>query len=212
MLLFTPGLAKDPWSALAAAMPFVDAIQVRPKPIGDAEPTSNLHVSQARETCDLARKVLHMSAALGQDAPLVFVNDRVDVARVLWEEGLAGVHVGQDDCPPHIARDCLGPGPLLGISTHNASQAVHAAEEAVDYLGFGPIYTSPTKGYSKGLGPDRAWVVAETFELPVFPIGGINALRAPELQRVGRLVAGSAILGAIDPAAAAQELRRALEP
>ena len=193
-------------------MPFVDVVQVRPKPLGDARPADDLHVSEARESCDMARRALQMAEPLGDGAPLIFVNDRVDVARVLWEEGLAGVHVGQDDCPPRLARQCLGDEPLLGVSTHDAVQAVHAADEPIDYLGFGPIYASPTKGYAKGLGPDRAWVVSETLELPVFPIGGIDSRRAAELSRVGRIAIGSAILGAKDPGAAAQDLRAMLAP
>lgn len=212
LLLFTPELAKDPWAALASALRHVDIVQVRLKPLGDASPGASPAVSEARACCDAARRVLELAASLGADAPLIMVDDRVDVARLLWPEGLAGVHLGQDDCSVQTARELLGPEPLLGLSTHDPVQAVGAAEQAVDYLGFGPIYAAPTKGYATGLGPERAWVVADTLDLPVFPIGGIDEQRIGELARIGRAAVGSAILSAQDPAAAAQALRSVLVP
>lgn len=210
LLLFTPGLSTDPWAALDAALPHVDAVQVRPKPLGDADPSAPLAVSEARASYDMARGVLQRCDAMGDCAPLVFINDRVDVARALLPAGLAGVHLGQDDCPASVARDFLGPEALIGLSTHDAVQAVEAAEQPIDYLGFGPVYATPTKGYGRGLGPERAWVVSETLELPVFPIGGIDVLRASELQRVGRVAIGSAVLSATDPGLAAQAIAAAL--
>ncbi|MFT7676419.1 MAG: thiamine-phosphate pyrophosphorylase [Planctomycetota bacterium] len=212
LLLFTPELAQDPWAALASALPHVDIVQVRPKPLGDASPDANPAVSEARACCDAARRVLELAADLGDAAPLIMIDDRVDVARVLWPEGLAGVHLGQDDCSVQTAREVLGPDPLVGLSTHDPVQAVTAAEQAVDYLGFGPVYAAPTKGYATGLGPERAWVVADTLDLPVFPIGGIDEQRIAELGRIGRAAVGSAILSAADPAAAAQALRTTLTP
>lgn len=212
LLLFTPELAEDPWAALASALPHVDIVQVRPKPLGDVSPGAAPAISEARACCDAARRVLELAADLGEAAPLIMVDDRVDVARLLWPEGLAGVHLGQSDCCVETARELLGPEPLIGLSTHDPVQAVTAAEQAVDYLGFGPIYAAPTKGYTTGLGPERAWVVADTLGLPVFPIGGIDEQRIAELSRIGRAAVGSAILGTDDPAAAAQGLRDVLEP
>src|SRR5512138_2246080 len=48
------------------------------------------------------------------------VNDRIDLALALEADG---VHLGQDDLPPAVARPLLAPGMLLGISTHSLEQA-----------------------------------------------------------------------------------------
>jgi thiamine-phosphate pyrophosphorylase len=78
-------------------------------------------------------------------------------------------------------------------------------------LGFGPIHATATKGYAHGLGAEMAWIAAQSSNLPIVPIGGIDAHNANELARVGRVCVGSAILAAPDPAAAARALREALD-
>lgn len=201
MLLLTPALVQggDALAAVEAALPYLDVIQVRPKPLGSAG------TSSAREAWHLCRALLERLATL-PDPPLVLVNDRVDVARALWSAGLAGVHLGQDDTPPAVARELLGPGPLIGLSTHDATQVARAGEEPVDYLGFGPVFATATKGYGKGLGAERAWVASAACGGPLFPIGGIDATNAETLARVGRAAVGSAILCAADPADAARRI------
>ena len=120
--------------------------------------------------------------------------------------GLVGCHLGADDMPPAEARALLGPAAVLGLSTHSVHDVVAADEEPVDYLGFGPIFPTKTKGYERGLGPQAAWVAAAGTDLPVFPIGGLDATGVPELHPLRRAAVSSAILGAEDPGAAAAEL------
>ena len=208
MLLFTPELVRgsDPLRVLAAVLPWVDVIQVRPKPLGRDSSVPG----EARATRDLARAVLACTRELGDEAPLVIANDRVDVAALLWEEGLAGVHLGQEDTPPERARELLGTGPLIGLSTHDAEQVALAQMLAVDYLGFGPVFATPTKGYGRGLGSEAAWLASGASSLPVFALGGIDATRIQELGQVGRIAVGSAVLSAPDPPRAARELRELL--
>jgi thiamine-phosphate pyrophosphorylase len=203
MLVFTPELARDPRAALEAVLPHVDVVQVRPKAPGASGPT------EARAAYDWCERVLALTAAR-DDAPLVIVNDRVDVARAHLDAGLAGVHVGQGDTPPAAARAALGDVALIGLSTHEAAQVVLGAEEPVDYLGFGPIHATPTKGYTRGLGPERAWVAREASSLPLFAIGGITRANVADLARVGRVAVGSELLRAADPGRAAAELRELL--
>lgn len=209
MLLYTPDLVRDrdPWEVLEAVLSEVDIVQVRPKPVQGAPGV----VTQARAVLELARGVLARTRALPEPRPLVLVNDRVDVARALTDEGIAGVHLGQEDTPVELARAVLGPAPLIGLSTHSASQVAGAAALAVDYLGFGPVYASSTKGYEHGLGPEHAWVAANASARPVFAIGGIDRSNAADLVEVGRIAVGSAILCAADPRRAARELRALLE-
>jgi thiamine-phosphate pyrophosphorylase len=206
MLLFTPELCapRDPMEVLEAALASVDVVQIRPKRASSSAPCA------ARETYDACVRVLDLlSAHPGVDV-LVIVDDRVDVAVALWERGCAGVHLGQDDCPIAIARRLLGPDPLIGLSTHDVRQVGEAGETSVDYLGFGPVHATSTKGYALGLGSETAWIASEGAHVPVFPIGGIDATNIEELARIGRAAVSSAILRADEPGKAAGELRSLL--
>jgi len=199
MLLFTPELCgADPLDVLERALPHVDAVQVRLK-----EPA--LGLAPARATLEWSRRVLELVRRRAGTC-LVLVNDRPDVARTLapWLDGL---HLGQDDCPPELARALLGPEVLLGLSTHSAADVALGEQLPVDYLGFGPVHPTKTKDVHRGLGSDATWVAASATALPVFPIGGIDATNAQELARVGRAAVSSAILSARDPARAAREIR-----
>jgi thiamine-phosphate pyrophosphorylase len=203
MLIFTPELCRagaEPLAVLTAALPSVDAVQVR---VIDAE----LGRAPARASCDWTRTVLALAAEAGA---LVLVNDRVDVAAALGPEGLAGVHLGAGDAPPALARELLGPDALVGLSTHSPADVARATAEPVDYLGFGPVFATATKGYAHGLGPEAAWVASRGTALPLFPIGGIDVTNAGELAGIGRAAVCAAILGAEDPGAAARELRELL--
>jgi len=208
MLLFTPGLCspRDPWEILETVLPFVDVVQIRPKPEGSRR------IGAARDTYDTCLRVLDLARIRGSDSALVIVNDRVDVAAALLDRGCAGVHLGQDDCPVVAARGSLGPSALVGLSTHDLRQVGAAWKLPVDYLGFGPVHATRTKGYGSGLGSEAAWVASQASPVPVFPIGGIEATNLGELSEIGRAAIGSAILRAEDPASAARELRGLLEP
>lgn len=208
MLLFTPELCgtRDPLGVLEQVLESIDAIQIRPKILGSSAPGA------ARETHDWCLRVLDLLAARGAAHLPVIVNDRVDVAEALRDRGCAGVHLGQDDCPVEIARERLGPDPVIGLSTHDMVQVAEGCERKVDYLGFGPIHSTATKGYGNGLGPETAWIASVGSPVPIFAIGGIDATNAAELARVGRVAVGSAILSADDPGRAARELRAQLEP
>jgi len=206
LLIFTPELCgdRDAFDQVRALLPRVDVVQVRPKPLGPSRAPA-----PARESLDWSRRILEAAAVL-DDPPLVLVDDRVDVAQLLLDEGLAGVHLGADDMDPKEAREVLGSAALIGLSTHSLQDVLRAEDQPVDYLGFGPMYDTTTKGLSGRLGPEHAWVAAATSTRPVFPIGGIDALRASELSQVGRAAVGSALLSAADPCAVAEELHWAL--
>jgi len=215
-LIFTPELCgeRDPLEVLRAALPWIDMIQVRPKaresgldPLRGAP--SSAPFSEARASYEWCRRVLELALAQERCLPVI-VNDRVDVAASLLREGLAGVHLGQDDFPAALAREQLGAGALIGLSTHSAAQVVRAEDEPVDYLGFGPFRATATKGYARGLGAEACWLAQEASPRPVFPIGGIDLTNVGELERVPRAAVGSAILSAEDPASAARAIRAAI--
>ena len=206
MLLFVPGLCapRDPLEVLEAALPSVDVVQVRPKRPGSAGPC------EARETYDWGLRVLDLVAARSDLDVTVLVDDRVDVAQALRSRGCAGVHLGQEDCPPSVARHRLGVRSWIGWSTHGLRQIGEAEDLPVDYLGFGPVHATATKGYENGLGSESVWIASLATNRPLFAIGGIDATNIGDLARVGRAALGAAILRADDPARAARELRSML--
>lgn len=217
LLIFTPDAvaAGDPLERLELLLPLVDIIQVRPKPVATTT-TQGLSTdppAEARATHDWTVRVLDLLERTDIDEsarPLVFVNDRVDVAMALSQRGCAGVHLGAQDMPPSAARALLGEDLLIGLSTHDMVDVARSHDAPVDYLGFGPVFASATKGYADARGPEQAWVAAEASPVPVFPIGGITPANACELESVGRAAVASSLLAAEDPRAAAETLRAAL--
>ena len=106
---------------------------------------------------------------------LYIIDDRADIAMMLD----AGLHVGQDDVPAHIARRLIGPDRILGYSTHNQEQVAAAAGQPVDYLAFGPVNPTASKE-----NPD--------------PVAGLDGLRAAcgieqQLEALDRVAAGTRV-------------------
>lgn len=191
-LLFTPSLCvADPWQTLEIALGAgVDLVQWRCKEENRAG------FERARETC---RRF---------GVPLI-VNDDVMMA---MRGRAAGAHIGQTDMPADAARKVLVDR-CLGVSTHAPAQIAAAAAAGADYVGFGPCYPTPTKGYQVGKTPaeiEAAVAAAQLAKLPLFAIGGITKDQLPQLRTLGvdRIAVCSTILQSEDPAKATAELRR----
>ncbi|HVJ44921.1 MAG TPA: thiamine phosphate synthase, partial [Luteolibacter sp.] len=93
-----------------------------------------------RETISrIAAKLLPICRAAG--VPFI-LNDHPDLAAEL---GTDGVHIGQDDGSLADARQIVGPEMIIGRSTHSLDQARAALAEGFDYIGFGPLFPTPTK-------------------------------------------------------------------
>jgi thiamine-phosphate pyrophosphorylase len=104
----------------------------------------------------------------------IIINDRVDIARALSADG---VHLGQDDLPPDVARKILGQDAIIGFSTHSVEQAVQAAKSSIDYIAMGPIFETATKENPDPIiGPEKLSEVKKQFgDIPLVAIGGIGA-------------------------------------
>jgi thiamine-phosphate pyrophosphorylase len=144
------------------------------------------------ELINLAFEIHEITAR--SDTPLI-VNDHAEIAAQVPVEG---VHVGQDDDSILIARQKAGRDLIIGKSTHSLAQAHTAQGEGADYIGFGPIFTTPTKPDYKPIGLDDIKQVHLDVGIPIFCIGGINI---DNLQRVidagaKRVVMVSALLKA----------------
>ena len=127
--------------------------------------------------------------------------------------GAEGAHIGQDDGPLAAARVKAGPGKIVGRSTHNVAQALAARDEGADYLGFGPLFATPTKPDYRPIGlEDIARVHAEVTDRPVFCIGGIKRENLAEVMAAGarQVVIVSGILQAADVVGYCQRVRELL--
>ena len=91
------------------------------------------------ELVDLAAELHELTAK--SSTPLI-VNDHAEIAARV---PLEGVHVGQDDHSIEIVRQKAHHEILVGKSTHTLEQARVAQREGADYIGFGPIFATPTK-------------------------------------------------------------------
>lgn len=141
----------------------------------------------------------------------VIVNDRADVAVAA---GAAGVHLGDEDLPPDAARALLGPHAIIGLSTHSLEDVGNAPTRLIDYIGFGPVFESPTKaGIRSARGTELLAGACRAARLPVVAIGGIDRSRAGNIFAAG--AASCAVISELDREAdlellpaAYEELRR----
>jgi thiamine-phosphate pyrophosphorylase len=140
---------------------------------------------------------------------LFVVNDRIDLALAVDADG---VHLGQGDLPPAVARRLLGPDRLLGRSTHAIHQLHQAVQDGCDYVGVGPVNATPTKPGREPVGLDYVRQAFAESPIPCFAIGGITAAEIPAVRQAGawRVAVVRAISAAPDPAAASLELLAAL--
>jgi thiamine-phosphate pyrophosphorylase len=171
----------------------VDLIQLRAKG----------HTSA--QIAEIAAELRSITAESG--VPLI-INDHPEIACIV---GAEGVHVGQDDMPIAEAREAAGPNCFVGKSTHSLDQAIRAFHEGADYIGFGPIFATPTKPDYPPIGLAQVQKVHDAVRIPIFCIGGIKLDNLPEVIEAGalRVVIVSALLQAKNTAVyagAAKEL------
>ncbi|MEM1441445.1 MAG: thiamine phosphate synthase [Verrucomicrobiota bacterium] len=140
-----------------------------------------------------------------------FINDHAQIAA---EIGSDGVHVGQDDASMDEVRSIVGDEMLVGRSTHSVEQAAAAAANPrTDCIGFGPLFSTPTKPTYTPIGTAEIREVHEAHsDLPIFCIGGIKKENLPEVAAAGakRAVIVSGILQAPDIAAYVREAKAVL--
>ncbi|MDL2307110.1 thiamine phosphate synthase [Desulfovibrio sp. OttesenSCG-928-C06] len=141
--------------------------------------------------CYIAAKAL-MDVLASTSVPLIINND-VDIALAVNADG---VHVGQKDLPPAIARKLLGPDKILGLSASNESEVLASAAENVDYLGIGPIYpTMSKKDAAPATGVDGLRHLVQIKTMPAVAIGGIHHGNLNDVMDTG--VEGISVISAI---------------
>jgi thiamine-phosphate pyrophosphorylase len=128
--------------------------------------------------------------------PLI-VNDHAQIAQRVPIEG---VHVGQNDDPIAVVRKKASRSLLVGKSTHTVDQATAAQQEGADYIGFGPIFATPTKPDYQPIGLSDIKRVHDDVKRPIFCIGGIKIDNLEQVIAAGaqRVVIVSGLLKASD--------------
>ena len=174
----------------------VDILQLRAKK----------HTAAEVET--LARQVVPL--AREADVPFI-INDFPEVAASI---GADGVHVGQDDLSITGVRRIIGENKIVGKSTHSLEQAIAAQAEGADYIGFGPLFATPTKPGRPAIGTeDIAAAHTSVKDIPIFCIGGVKLKNLPMLVEAGarRVVIVSGILKSTDPASYITAVKETLD-
>jgi thiamine-phosphate pyrophosphorylase len=173
----------------------VDVVQLRDKAL------------EARAV--LARARLALEVCRDHGVPFI-LNDRPDLA---LEVGADGVHVGQDDAPPDLARRIMGPGAVVGLSTHAPAELDASAGEPVDYVSVGPLTATPTKPGRAGTGLGYLAFAARHAPHPFFVTGGVNPSTIGAMVEAGarRFVVVRWLTEADDPEEHARLLAAAMD-
>jgi len=159
-----------------------DTIQLREKTISDDE-----FISLAGEIRDITTK----------RGIFLIINDRVNVARELNADG---VHLGQHDMSITEAREIIGNGKIIGVSTHNLIQARQAEKDGADYIAIGPVYRTMTKDYEPSTGLEVIQDISREISIPFLAIGAITLENLDEVLKAGasRVAVCSAIISSKD--------------
>ena len=146
-----------------------------------------IRLLQYRDKAGTDNEVLRTAEAIKDafrtERSFLLLNDRV---HLLKRAGWDGVHLGQDDTSPEQARQEIGDGAILGLSTHSPRQAEAASWKDVDYVAIGPVFTTSTKADAEpvvglcGLQAVRALV-----RKPLVAIGGIGLAEAGPVRAAG---------------------------
>lgn len=156
------------------------------------------------------REALEIQALCRRYGAPFLINDNVDLA---LEIGADGVHVGQEDMEAGLVRQKLGPGKILGVSTHSPEEALRAQAAGADYLGAGAVFHTGTKTDVSTLSYDTLGDICAAVHIPVVAIGGINEDNILRLKGTG--IAGAAVVSALfaqpDVQAAARHMRTLAE-
>lgn len=163
---------------------------------------------KSAETRILYERALKVKALCDKYRVPLIINDRADIAFAVQA---AGVHLGQGDLPPLIARRMLGSDAVIGVSAHNADEALKAEADTdtADYLGCGAVYATATKKDTSVIGTEGLTKISAATKLPFVGIGGITLENYKAVLQAGAGGAAivSAILGADDICQTVRQLK-----
>ena len=152
----------------------VDYVQIREKDLPDRP-----LYERVRRAVDLARGTKSR----------ILVNGRADIALAA---GAHGVHLPSTGIRIPDVKPWLPDHFVIGISAHTEEEIKRACDEGADYVLLGHVFpTSSKSGMGSPVGLDFLRKACAGFPVPIFALGGINALRvAPVLETGTAGVAG----------------------
>ena len=136
-----------------------------------------------------------------QHGALFVVNDHADLAIACSADG---VHLGQKDLPPQTVRSFMPAGSIIGTSTNDVDEALHAQEAGADYVAVGSIFPTGSKETTRPASPERLRQVKEAIRVPAVAIGGITEDNVDQV-----LAAGADAVAVIRAVCAADDVRAA---
>jgi thiamine-phosphate pyrophosphorylase len=134
--------------------------------------------SSCKDMIQEARKLLKIAR---KHSILFVINDNCEVAKSIDADG---VHIGQDDVSPAVARAILGTKKIIGYSCHNLKDLKSAQKDTVDYYGFGPVFATKTKPQVHAKGKKRLQEFLKNAKKPVFAIGGITEKNLIQFENI----------------------------
>ena len=129
------------------------------------------------ELTDLAHALRALTHKLGV---ALLISTDLELARAV---GADGVQLPESGPSVELARAALGSAALIGASRHDAVGLHAAAQWGASFATLSPVFSVVDKG--EPLGVPGFVAATRTTTLPIFALGGINALRAGELVDAG---------------------------
>lgn len=125
-------------------------------------------------------------AALTKKSGTAFIlNDHWDL---VGASGADGVNVGQEDLKKTSLariRKKVGEDAIIGVSVSNLSEARRAQKLGADYIGVGPVFSTPIKSGVKAVGLAELKKIVGRIDIPVVAIGGINESNIQRIRQTG---------------------------
>ena len=173
---------------------------------------TNIGIIQLRDKKSPFHKVFKKARVIKEilnHKALFIINDYPEICLLVNADG---VHLGHNDLPVKMARNVLGEDKIIGVSCHSIGQARAAERAGADYIGFGPLFATPTKKEYKPIGTDDIRILRKILKIPFFVIGGIDCAQLEKLKpyKISRIAVCRALCQSNNIKKTIQELRTQL--
>jgi thiamine-phosphate pyrophosphorylase len=125
----------------------------------------------------------------------LIINDHYKIAKEVKADG---VHLGQTDICPTIARTHLYTWQMIGGTANTLQDCEKLLDKEIDYISLGPFRETTTKdNLSLALGLKGFMAITDVLKtpIPIIGVGGITAEDATAILETG--ISGLAVSGAI---------------